>query len=136
MIETNRIVNGFIALDPLSATQQYISPDMFNIDVLNNMVENKIVLMVEYSNGQRDYVTPDEVIEYVSADHTHTMNVMEQEITVPIINAIVEILSDSYTPQVAVMTTGAKKTATSKLDNLRELVDEMNAHYLPNIEGE
>lgn len=126
----NKLIAGFILHDPIGNTEGYIEDA--TQDQLKEAQDNGCVLLVQYVDGDRQVIQPEDV-DLSLINMSGSVNVMEQEFTVPILNAILEVLEESYSPQVAVMSTASRKT--NKLDSLKSLMNDMNERYLPNIEG-
>ena len=125
---------GFMLHDPINNFEEFMTGA--DLESLRMAQSNGCVFIAVYSDGERQIVEPEDVDFGLIGAGEGNINVMEQEYTVPIINAILELIEESYTPAVAVMTmTGAKKGIDNKLDNLKSLVDTMNDRYMPNIEG-
>lgn len=133
MPDENDLALRFVIYNQVDDMQEYVCNA--DLDILNEAVQKGFILLVEFPDGTRERTDPETVVEYFQKDKTVRLNIMEQEVTVPLLNAIIDVLQESYTPQIATMSVSAKKAANNSLDNLLSLRDSMNERYLPNIEG-
>lgn len=134
MINKEKTVIGYVALNPLLRVEAYLVPEQINPESLQEFVDSQCVLMVEYSDETRDYVTPEEIIENHKANVV-VVHLVEQEVFVPLMNALSEVLAETYTP-VATLSVNSKSKQPSKLEKFQEALAAMNERYLKNIEGD
>lgn len=126
-------VVGFILNDSTNQTQQYITDA--SLDSLKAAQKDGCNFLVEYLDGTRETILPED-IDYSLLEHTQTINIVQQEVFVPMMNAMLDLMEESMTPAVALLSvSGQKKSVTSKFDVFKSLVEDMNDRYLPNIEG-
>lgn len=135
MIKTDQPLNGFVALNPLAGVVEYINT--FELPDLEEMKSTGIVLMVEYRDGTRDFVEPQEIVEYMENITPHTIHFVQQEVFVPLMEAMLDMVEDMAQPPIATMSTNSTKQQTSlnrKFEKFKELTLDMLDRYKPNIE--
>lgn len=139
MIDESKEVFGFLLVDPRSNTQEYITGG--DLDAMKLAKSNGCIFVVEYTDHTRDRLEPEE-IDFSLLHKTHTIHIVQQEIFVPMMNTLAEILEETAQPVVALASTARANTKTetplnSKLALFKSQIQEMNERYLPNItEGE
>lgn len=133
MIDSSKTIAGFVILDPLAQVQEYIQ----NVDIeqLERDVALGMVLMVEYADGTRDFVEPSEVDLSLVGTRV-TLNLMEQEVTVPVINSVATVLT-SVNSMVNELWRESGKVVPmdDEMMNLQHLVGDMNDRYGDNVQG-
>lgn len=125
-------VAGFILHDPIGNNEGYI--ESASLEQLKMAQDDGCVILVQYADGDRQVIQPEDV-DFSRINIEGSISVMEQEVTVPILNAMLELIESSYTPAVQVLAANSRQKVDSKLDNLKSLISDMNERYLPNIEG-
>lgn len=124
---------GYLILNPLDNTQQYISSA--DLETLEEAQNQGMVLIREDSDGTRDFATPDEVYEWLTRDTSMSINIVQQEVFVPIMESLLELIESSMKPAVALLSvSGEKKTVNNKFDDFKSKVNDMLERYKPNIE--
>lgn len=131
MIDNTKKIQGFIVLDPINNVQEYIT--QVDIQALRQAQAAHCVLLVEYMDGTRDVVEPEEVDLSIIGD-TQTIHIVQQEVYVPMMNALLELMEETAQP-VASISAMSAKPVKSKLAVFKELVENMNEKYMPNLEG-
>lgn len=132
MIRENSEVNGFVLLNPLTSCQEYVAK--FDKEGLQEAIDNGLILMVEYRDQTRDYVTPDEIAEFVESLQMPPAHLVSQEYFVPITEAMFKLLEiiASYLPMTA---DDGNNPIYETMNRTRSLIDEMLEEYKPNLEG-
>lgn len=138
MLDKTKVITGFIFHDPIHNMEEYI--ESADLKSLKEAQVNGIVFLAEYADGSRTVIEPEEMdFDLLIQNQTFHVNVVEQEVFVPLMNALVDMMDESMTPAVSIMslTPGVKNTAkeiNSKFDVFKNLVQEMNERYEPNME--
>lgn len=132
MIDNNKKIGGFIFLDPINNVQEYIvSADL---ETMRQAKAQGCIFLVEYLDGTRDIVDPEEINLELMGEH-NSMHLVRQEEFVPIMESMLELMEESMTPAVALLSVaGQKKTVNQKFEDFRDRVNFMLDKYKPNIE--
>lgn len=138
MINKKKIVAGFVLHDPLARMEHYITDA--SVEALEEAVDNGLILMVEYSDETRDYVTPQEVNFGLLNQPQEFFVVMQKEF-IPFVESLVELMDESMTPAVSVLslTPGLNNTSrgiNSKFEAFKQKAQNIIDLYKPNLEGE
>ena len=124
---------GYLILNPLDNTQQYISSA--DLETLEEAQNQGMVLIREDSDGTRDFATPQEVYDWITRDTSMSIHIVQQEVFVPIMESLLELMESSMKPAVALLSvSGEKKTVNNKVDDFNSKVNDMLERYKPNIE--
>ena len=125
---------AYILRDEEHGVQEYIQ--QANLPSLKQAQAHGCTFLAEYDDGTRRSVKP-EKIDLSLISHEEGINIVEQEVFVPLMNALVDLMDESMEPAIALLTLSPqKKTINSKFSAFKALVDEMNDRYVPNLEGE
>lgn len=132
MIDKSKEVAAFILCDPRAKMEKYIVPD--DMPHIQEAINQGYVLMVEYKDETRDYIMPDE-IDFSLLLHEETFYIVQQEVFVPLMKSMLELIEESMTPAVALLSvTGQKKAVNEKFEAFKEQMNNMLERYEPNLE--
>lgn len=124
---------GYMAVDVINNSQAYIQGG--SLEDLKKAEKSGIVFLAVYSDESKEIVKPDQ-IDFSLLTPMHEINIVQQEVFVPLMNALAEVIETSYSPAVALIAGTQKRAIDGKLENFKNLLKDMNERYLPNIEGE
>lgn len=131
MIDKTKKVRGFILVDPIHNTQDYIVKS--NIDLFNKAKEAGCIFVVEYMDGTRDLISPEE-IDLSLTQHVTTVNLVQQEVFVPMMNALAELLFRYQASAVKSASVSTLSREPNESEDFFSLVEQMNERYGPNLE--
>lgn len=133
MINESKEIKYFILCDPRAKIEKYVVPE--DLPHLREAVSQGYVLMVEYSDETRDYITPDEV-DFSYMHKEETFYIVQQEVFVPLMKSMLELMEESMTPAVALLSvTGQKKAVNEKFEAFKEQMNNMLERYEPNLKN-
>lgn len=129
MLDKNKQVGCYWLVDVLNSVYKILEPT--DEETLETLAMRGFAFVAEYTDGERDVVQWNEVDFDLLRCEVH---IVEQEVFVPILEALLELMDDSMTPAIALIgnSGGVKKDYTK----FRELATEAIERYKPNLEGE
>lgn len=138
MLDKNKQVAAFILCDLINGLQDYITGG--TLKDFQQAKENGCAFLAEYTDGTKSLVEPEE-IDLELTQTTGHINIVEQEIFVPIMESLIDLMEESMTPAVSVLSItpgvmNTAKTINNKFDRFKQLASEAIERYKPNIEEE
>ena len=133
MINDDKQPRAFILLDPLVGMITYINDK--NRQDVPQALENGDILMVQYSDDSRDFVTIEEMDEYINRKPTGGVAVVLQSHFVPVLESLLELMEETMQPAVAVLSlnSNAKRTVNSKFDDFKSKAENLLNIYKENL---
>lgn len=123
---------SFLILDPLHGQMQAINnPDY---DLLKKAVEARMILMAEFPDGSREYVTPEDIMNFYEMRSAEIVHLVDQEYYVPLMESLIDLVKEIAASIPAPMS--ADNELHKKLSRVEELANEMYDYYKPNLENE
>lgn len=135
MLKDKAIV-GFVMHDPVGNAEAFM--EEATPEQLEAAQADGIVFLAVYADGERQIIDASDV-DFSRIGLGGSLNVMEQEVTVPILNAIFTTIeeiksngsssSDKWQPPMAGASPGSGGGTADPLEALRDLMQGMNERY-------
>lgn len=132
----DRII-GYLAVDVERNNQSYITGG--TLEDLKKAADMGIVFVAEFADGTRKIVKPEQ-INFENLRQTSEIHIVQQEIFVPLMESLLELMEESMSPAVSVLSItpgvgGTAKTINHKFADFKDKVNNMLEIYKPNLEG-
>lgn len=122
----------FLILDPLHDQMQVVNN--FDYDLLKKAVAAGMILMAEFPDGSREYVTPEDIMNFYEMMNPEVAHLVDQEYYVPLMESLIDVVKEIAASIPAPMS--ADNELHKKLSKVEELANEMYNYYKPNLENE
>ena len=134
MEEKKQPVAIYWLVDVVNNNYEMLQPT--SSEELERMAELGFAFVAEYPDETRQAVKWNE-IDFDNMYHGTTINIVEQEYFVPLLESLVSYLESTEAPAVATLSTAkTRNVANTKFQEFKSIAEELIERYRPNIEGD